>query len=63
MCLYIDASCLDLYADDSRLYKSGIGITEIQHNLQNSSETMLARCTVNNMLVNQNKMYANWTKT
>ena len=37
------------------LYKSGIGITEIQHNLQNSLETMFARCTVNNMLVNPYK--------
>ena len=55
MCLHIDASSLDLYADDSTLYKSGIGITEIQYNLQNSLETMLAWCTVNNMLVNPNK--------
>ena len=55
MCLHIDAPSLDLYADDSTLYKSGFGITEIQHNLQSSLETMLAWCTVNNMLVNPNK--------
>ena len=55
MCLHIDSSSLDLYADDSTLYKSGIGITEIQHNLQNSLEIMLTWCTVNNMLVNPNK--------
>ena len=45
MCFHIDASSLDLYADDSM----------IQHNLQSSLETMLAWCTVNNMLVNPNK--------
>ena len=55
MCLHIDASSLDFYADDSTLYKSGISITEIQHNLQNSLETMLAWCTINNMLFNPNK--------
>ena len=57
MCLHIDASSLDLYANDSTLYKSGFGITEIHKivNLQNSLETILAWCTVNNMLVNPNK--------
>ena len=55
MCLHVDPSSLDLYADDSTLYKSGISITEIQHNQHNSLETMLAWCTINNMLVNPNK--------
>ena len=46
---------LDLYADDTTLYKSGYNIDEIEKHLQDSLDEIENWCKVNNMLIHPNK--------
>ena len=49
------SSNLELYADDTTLYKSGFNIQEIETNLQESLNVITKWCEINNMLIHPMK--------